>query len=191
MYLMIGGSFFEGIFKQYGNDWFWQSYVASSLITFPIVLLILLIYNMKIEGIKKQLADMQDELDDLNDLKTARVVGIKEQLSNVQKQLDHMNSPETDAQRGRHREAREQLRLGWCYYYGDGVEKISKRRRTVSTKPPNWDILRRNFNWANAMPMGGACRKTAIRQITGTPRLPSRETKMPKRRLKDSTADPA
>lgn len=34
MYLMIGGSFFEGIFKQYGNDWFWQSYVASSLITF-------------------------------------------------------------------------------------------------------------------------------------------------------------
>lgn len=165
-----------------------RRFVANHL---PIVLLILLIYNMKIEGIKKQLADMQDELDDLNDLKTARVVGIKEQLSNVQKQLDHMNSPETNAQRGRHREAREQLRLGWCYYYGDGVEKNLEKAANCFHKAAELGYTQAQLQLGECYANGWGVPKDRNQANYWYTKAAEQGNEDAKRRLEDSTAAPA
>ena len=125
MYLMIGDSFFEGVFEQYENEWFWQSFVAEVLIVLPVAVVIYLIYSGILKcRIKEQLVDMKDDMQEqLYDLKVGRVAGIEKQLADAQKQLDHMDSHETAAKRTEQGNARKQLLLGWCYYYGDGAEK--------------------------------------------------------------------
>ena len=95
----------ESVFKMLEQGLFWKGYFAAFLVTLPIVLLILLIYNMKIKGIKKQLAA---------------------QRADIQMLRDHLNAANGDAE--------AQYNLGVCYANGWGVPKDPKQAMYWYTK---------------------------------------------------------
>ena len=137
MYLMIGGSFFESVFKLYETDFFWQSYVATALVTIPIVLLILLIYNSKINKMKDQLAQVDKRVKLLSDWVDKRVKLLSDRLNGIKAPAAKTEKPPVDRPAAvghgpneaeeppltNMRQAEEQYAQGMRYSEGDGVEK--------------------------------------------------------------------
>ena len=131
MYLFIiaarvGNSFFEGVFKLYEDEYFWQSYVAMALVTIPIVVIICAIYNVIIKKLFYLQAKSQSELDQLNKRLLNIELGTYYADGKVAPPDPLMSAMllHKGAERGY---AEAQYKLGVCYANGWGVPKDPKQ----------------------------------------------------------------
>ena len=119
--MQVGGD--VGIFDLYGDENFWKGYIASALITFPIVLVICSIYKAAaINKMKDQLAQVDKRVKRLGD----RLDEIKPAAVKTQKRPTAGGHESDDAEnpsQSKMRQAEEQYAQGMRYSEGDGVEK--------------------------------------------------------------------
>ena len=123
-----------GIFDLYGDENFWKGYIASALITFPIVLVICSIYKaVAINKMKDQLDQVNKRRVDAETLAVRRLKHLSDRLNEIKVPAAKTEKPPAAVGHGPNeaeeppltnmRQAKEQYAQGMRYSEGDGVEK--------------------------------------------------------------------
>ena len=107
-----GDSFFDGVFKLLKEESFWQSYVASALITFPIVLLLMRIFQSN-NGSRSEKSETQ--LPGLQTISQHELTQLNKRLLNIELMEKYRQGAEAG-------DAVAQFELGRCYAEGKGVQ---------------------------------------------------------------------